>query len=274
MKPRKVALALLEPEKFTESEQLTARVRASDYVNKLQHDLSLLSTYARTCEHAAQILRDPHGQPESSVAEARRFAAELIKEDLWRDAEWPAAALSGSGSYILQPPVFRSTAETRRMILSEGGCIYLDADSILHFGFPVTSIGEALIRALRIRQHTGEEIEVGAKANEQYDHLLSGLQNHIGHQCLPELFSGAVAFINIDAYATVYCRNPRVLLQPTHRQRQGLRAYPSPGRDEHERMASQIRELLRVWKPAQSWLFSRFEAVLSNSNERLRVLHG
>ncbi len=268
MKPRQVALALLDPQRFTENEQRAACLLASDFVERVQRDLSLLIAQAKECEQVAQILRSPYGQSEANLIKARRFAADLVKEDLWRDAERLIERLGrrGNDSYFLQPPVFESTRETCEMIASEGGCIYRDGKHLI-FGFPGASLGEALVRALRIRQKTGEEIAVGAKADERHDDIFSRLQDRIWQHRMP-----GVSFINLDGYASVYCRDPGILLQPELRKRRGLREYPLPGREEHNQAATQIRAFLRESRPVHTWLSSQCIAVLRNDWVRLRSL--
>jgi hypothetical protein len=244
MNPQRMIVILRHPERFTDDERRAARLLASDLV---EGKMLSLRERANACQEAIHALRGPWGSSDEAFDNARCLAANLIAVDLQPEIEREIEFLTwwASTRYVLQPPIFKSTKVARDKVVLEGGRVFISGGAELFFGFPGTSLGEALIRVLRIRQATGEDVQVGAKAKESDDEIFSSLHEHLGHECLPRLFDSAVAFSNLDGYATVYCQNPRILLQPRLRRERGLREYPVPSRECHRNQASQIRAFLQ-----------------------------
>jgi len=121
--------------------------------------------------------------------------------------------------------------------------LYLRDSTETFFGYADVTPADALIRAIQLRNDSGASIEVGAKANPQYDAVFASLSQHIGERLIPQLFNGAVAFTSLEAYVSVYSGRPTRLLQPSYRKRMGFAVFAPPSWQAHERFNSELKAL-------------------------------
>jgi len=149
--------------------------------------------------------------------------------------------------YVALPPILLD--KIRRidfaLIEAKGGLVYYRAYFGNIFGFPKLSVGDAIIRTLEIRAATGAMIRVGTKASDRYDSLFSSIWEHLNLERLGELFGGAIAFTDLDAYAALYAIDAAALLQPAWRRSQGHHVFELPDPDQHAHQVGKIKTFLR-----------------------------
>jgi hypothetical protein len=150
--------------------------------------------------------------------------------------------------YVALPPILLDVIGRIDFALIEakGGLVYYQAHFGNIFGFPKLSVGDAIIRTLEIRSAAGgATISVGTKASDKYDRLFSSIWEHLNLESLGELFSGAIAFTDLDAYAALYAIDAAALLQPARRRSQGHHVFELPDPDQHVHQVGKIKTFLR-----------------------------
>jgi hypothetical protein len=151
--------------------------------------------------------------------------------------------------YVALPPILLDVIRRIDFALIEakGGLVYHRAHFGNIFGFPKLSVGDAIIRTLEIRSAAGgATIRVGTKANDRYDRLFSSIWEHLLNlESLGELFGGAIAFTDLDAYAALYAIDAEALLQPARRKSQGHHVFELPDPDQHAHQVGKIKTFLR-----------------------------
>jgi hypothetical protein len=165
-------------------------------------------------------------------------AIDIAQQALWLDG-------FARRHYVMQPPLFKASAVALAdsLKVDATAAVYLVETSNVYFGFPRLSTGAALIQALQLAKHADIQIEVGAKADPQFDAVFASMPTHNSDPQLIRLLNSAVAFFGIDAYAAVYATNPARLLQPALRVREGYACFNAPNNDQVEWFRAQLAKV-------------------------------